>query len=594
MSATHNDAPPARSIEPEPNLGQFSALCGLTNFVTNSKRVLKINWKLTPTEASVLCSLITSGISISRLALQTELPPDTATSLGSAIKYLGTIHTISLGFRNEREEDSQAPELLRALSVAASSALEQLSINDLCIANEWLTSDSFSQFTALRSLTIAESEDCPIPLFVTRIGQLRTLESLHTVLLHFVDLDADVLFVALKGLPLLADLSISYGGLGKKAGRPIGSLVALGRLRKLDLGGNDLYDEGVSTMVDEILSSSRKHSCVLQKLDLEWTSIGPIGGIKLAELIAHSPHLSVLNLCKNFMNETAADALFKAIRLRSQSLEELNVSDCGLGPRGAIPLLDEPRAFPALRVLFAGRSVEGDLGAHALVSFLLMGCRLTELQIECNGITETGALEFAGALAKVYTLRSIFMSGSPLGSRGAVAIFDALSEASMMPMDTICFFDCEFGDDGASAAGRLILRRGCRNMRLGWNKIQATGAKAIVDSAAISPKCVINLLNLSHNMIGDEGVKCVLDKIMQSQRRFVHKLDIRFTHIGVKGAMAIKLAVETYGVPFRMYVTKHACNARVNEILDEVVNWERGSRPPRTAILELSEQPNLS
>ncbi len=591
MGTTHNDTPPASAIEPEQNLDRFSALCSLTSFVTNSKSVLKINWKLTPTEVSVLCSLIASGISVSQFALQSELPPDTANSLGSAIKYIGTIHTISLSSRNECEEGNQAPELLRALSAAASSALEQLSINFLCITSKWLTNNSFSQFTALRSLTIKTREVCPIPLLATRIGQLRTLESLHIALLQHSDSDADVLFVALKGLPLLADLSICCSGLGEKAGRPIGSLVALGRLRKLVLDYNRLGNEGISTMVDEILSSSsRKNSCVLQQLGLVWASIGPTGGIKLAELIAHSPHLRVLNLSKNNMNETAANALFKAIRLRAQSLEELNASDCELGPRGALPLLlDASRAFPALRTLDVGRNEEGDLGAHALAQFLLVGCRLAELQIQYQGITETGALELAGALAKVYTLRSIFMRGSPLGPRGAVAIFDALSEASTMPMNTIDFAACEIGDDGASAAGRLILHRGCRNVHLSRNEIQATGAKAIVDSAAISPTCVINLLNLSRNPIGDEGVKRVLDKIMQSRRRLVHKLDIGCIQIGVKGAMAIKLAVETYGVPFWMRVTKPDSDAEAGKILDEVVNWERDSKSSWAAILELSE-----
>ncbi len=244
MDAKHNNASDAN--EPD----QFSSLCGLTSFVTNSKRVLKILWKLTPAEAAVLCSLLlTPGTSISQLALPYELPPGVATQLGSAIKYSTTIRAMSLGYCDSSGDDEPIPELFRTLSVCASPTLEQLSINSLRIPSEWLACGSFEKFTSLRRLTIEMSEFhyCLTPLLATKIGQLRTLESLHTSGVNISDSNAEMLAATLGDrLPLLAELRIHAGGLSEKAGRPIGSLIALGRLRELVLDYNMLEDEGVS------------------------------------------------------------------------------------------------------------------------------------------------------------------------------------------------------------------------------------------------------------------------------------------------------------------------------------------------------------
>ncbi len=588
MGANHNNA--SDTSEPD----QFSSLCGLTSFATNSKRVLKIRWKLTPAEDSVLCSLLlTPGISISQLTLTYELPPNIAAQLKNVINHSTTIRAITLGYYINLGEAKPIPELFRTLSIGASSTLEQLSINSFPITSDWLACYQFEKFTSPCSLTIKMVRDwyCSIPLLVTRIGQLRTLESLRIWHVPIGDSNIEILAATLRDrLPLLAELEICGGSLSEKAGRPIGSLVALGRIKKLALGYNELKDEGVSAIIDAILSSSRMHNCKLQHLDLRMTSIRLAGGIKLAELIAHSSHLRVLELSRNVICK-AADAFCKSIQLRSHTLEELDVSECYMGSRGALPLLDALRAFTALKVLRTGRCYEGYPAAHALAQLLMFsgGCRLIELQIICSDITETGALELAGALAKVYTLRSINTCEDRFGPRGGVAIIDALATASANPMDAINFGDCRIGDDGASAVGRLIRRRGCRKMHLYLNEIQTTGAKAIMDSAAVSTTCMINLLDLAHNPIGDEGVRYALDKMMQSQRRLVHRLSIRGIKMGAKAATAIKRAVEEHDIQCWMDVDKYHNNDwEAVDILEEVEKWEHDSKPSRDPILRLS------
>ncbi len=582
MDSSHSDAPPASEAD------RFAALCGLTTFVTNSKRVLKIAQNLTPAQVSVICTLLlTSGVSISQLTLQSKLPLGTAARLGSAIKCIGTIHTMSLGSCGEFGSN-QASELLHVLSVAASPALEQLSIDSLLITSEWLSRDPFGKFTSLSCLTISAciNRDRSILLLATKIGQLRALESLHITNMHIRDSDSDVLVAKLgEHLPLLSGLRICSCGLGEKAGRPIGSLVALGRLRKLILDRNRLNDAGVSAMVDAILDLSKSHRCELQQLNLRKNRIGSAGGIKLAELVARSPRLETLNVSTNPIGNTAAEALIQSLQLRAQSLEKLNVTDCKLDPHGIMSLLRTLHDFRVLRALGMGCNHAGDLGAKFLSRFMLSpgGRTLADLQIGNDDITEAGALNLSGAFAKAYNLRSIDMSVNVIKPRGMTAIMDALAAASTVPMDKIDFEGCLIEDVGASAVGRLILRRGCKHLLLAGNRIDTAGAKVIADSIAAAA-CVIKELDLTENPLEDEGVRYLVNTIVRN--RSVHKLCIRNVKVGVEGAIAIKQAVEIHGVPFWIGVSRAYADEEASKVLTGVKNWEQESKPAWAAILE--------
>ncbi len=113
-----------------------------------------------------------------------------------------------------------------------------------------------------------------------------------------------------------------------------------------------------------------------------------------------------------------------------------------------------------------------------------------------------------------------------------------------------------------------------------------------MDSVAISTTCVMNILDLSHNPIEDKGVKCILNKMMQSRRRLVYKLNIAGIRMGVEAANVVKLAVETYDIPYVIpyciCVSIDDDNRKVAGILEGVEKWERDLKPSRAAILRLS------
>ncbi len=582
-AATHNGASDA-SIESD-------SLCNFASFVTNSREILTISRKLSPDEASVLCSLLVSGSEIEHLAIQEELPPGAGTQLGLAIATTArTIRTLSLGrIYSNFCECKPAPELFRMLTSANSATLEQIAIYDLSI-NDWCEHNSFGQFVALRSLVIHTGKDCDrsLPSIIASISRLRALESLRIEGISFTPADIETLVTILKDLPLIVELGICYAQLGAQTGRTIGNLVALGRIRKLDLTKNVMKCEEIAAMVDAILGSSRR--CELQELILYDNDFNLVGERKLVDLASHSPRLRVLDLHRNLI-----PGAFLCVAA-TRSLEELNVSNCLLMlDEVESMLLDTPGAFPALRVLLMNDNWLDDACAGTIAKFIAVsgGRTLTKLGVKDNHITETGALELARAFEKAYAMRTINLSSNEIRPHGATAVMDALATASTEPMDKIRFSNCYIGDAGAEAAGRLIARRGCKSVILYTNAINAAGAKAIADSVAESV-CVVQNLDLSANPLGPEGVKYLLDKmrfIHQKQssprNRGVRELGIVSIRMEVEGAMAVKRAVEAHDILDRLRASEHSADTEADEILKGVRTWERNSKPPWTAILKL-------
>ncbi len=341
----------------------LSSLCDLTSFVTNNDAALTFSWKLTSAEVTALSALVSSA-EISQLTLEKELPPGTAAQLGCAIKRSGTIRAISLGEINGNK-NKPAPELLRMLAAAASVALERISIEriDMCDEqNNIPLCGCFGLLTGLRSLTIEVKTTYSflLPLLIAGISKLRTIESLVICSIGFSTPDDEMLSTTLKGLPLISGIRLEFAQVQETV-QTIAGLVALRKIRRLDLPGNQMMDRGVVAMVDTILSPVGHRLSDLQSLDLSYNEIGPKGATKVAELISRSPHLQTLDISGNPLGESVAVTIGKAI-LSGGSIRELNVATCELGSGGAIALMDSLRGFPVLNVLRTGWNRCGDLG----------------------------------------------------------------------------------------------------------------------------------------------------------------------------------------------------------------------------------------
>ncbi len=550
------------------NPDSLELLCNLTSFIVNdSHSVLEFWIELTPGKVSVLSSLLDSGSEIECLDLRRELPIGTGAALGEAIKRSGRISSLTVG--SIGTPDETAWELSQLLAVSSGPALKQLEIDHLTISDSCMSRLCSSESTRLLSLTIKYSK-FDITLFSRWISSLQALESLDIREVKLLPSATETLIAALKKLPALTDLSLDWVEICEGSLRELGGSF-LGKLQKLVLReNNQLGDKGVSAIVDMILASWGQRGCKLQKLNLSSDSITSAGAHKISELVTCSPHLRHLNLTRN----SIADGITpKALQNCANSLRELVADQCELGPRGIASLF-----APDLRAL-TGLSVSnngfGDLGAAAVARFLLRHGRRTleELWMSNNGIKEAGALELAKGLTGSYALLSIGVNGNQFGPCGTAALLDALATVSTEPMYYINFSGCEAGDCGAEAVGRLIMRRGCGWVTLNDNSIKVRGAKAIADSIGSSPVMITNLKMLK-NTLGDEGITYLMNQIARKNES-VRSLEVDLCDIGVKGAMAVKRAMEVQGTMESLVFKEDIDDTNVKAILDEVENVSR-------------------
>ncbi len=548
------------------NPGSLELLCNLTSFVVNdSESMFTFSTKLTLGEVSVLSSLLVSGSEIEYLGLYEELPVGTGAALGEAIKRSG--RTSSLSVCNPFSMPT--PELSRLLAVSPGPALEQLKISHFVIDDECMNRLCSSKSTRLLSLTI-ESTQFNVTLFSRWISSLQALKSLTITRATLLPSTAETLIAALKELPALTDLGLLCIDIGEGNLRQLGGSF-FGKLQKLVLYNNKkLGDKEASAIVDMVLSSRKPRGCKLQELDLNSNSITSAGAHKISELITFSTRLRCLDLGCN----PIADGITpKALQSCADSLRELRAVECKLGPRGIASLLAPD--LRALTTLWISDNGLGDLGATTVARFLLRHGRRTleELWIDQNGIKEAGALELAKGFAGSYALLSIKVNGNQFGPCGSAALLDALATVSTEPMRDIDFLDCEAGDHGAEAVGRLIMRRGFRRATLNYNSIKVRGAKAIADSIG-SSAAIISKLELFKNTLGDEGITYLMSQIARKNKS-VRILGVDLCDIGVKGAMAIKQAMKVQGTMEELLYNGGVDDAKAKAILDEVANASR-------------------
>ncbi len=551
------------------NPDSLELLCNLTSFIVNgSQSILVFGKELTPGKVSVISSLLDSGSEIECLALRQELPTGTGAALGEAIKRSGRISSLFVG--GYSIGDKPKPELSRLLVVSSGPALKQLEIKYLPIDGECMSRLCSSESTRLLSLTI-EHPEFGITLFSRWISSLQALESLTIAEVTLLPSAAETLIAALKELPALTDLSLYRVEIREGNLRQFGGSF-LGKLQKLVLHGNRQFgDKEVSAIVDMILSSCKQRGCKLQRLDLGTNSITSAGAHKISELTTCSPQLRRLNLG---WNRIADGITPKTLQNCVNSLRKLDVNACELGPRGIASLLAP--GFRALTTLKISKNKLGDLGATKVAQFLLRhgGRALKELQMAQNGIKEVGALELAKGLAGSYALLSINVIGNSFGPCGTAALLDALATVSTEPMKNIDFSGCGAGDHGAEAVGRLIMRRGFRNACLDDNGIKVRGAKAIADSIG-SSAVTISRLAMYDNTLGDEGITYLMNQIARKNKS-VRALEFDLCDIGVKGAMAIKQAMEVQGTMDKLGYIGDASDTNAKAILDDVAKASRG------------------
>ena len=212
---------------------------------------------------------------------------------------------------------------------------------------------------------------------------------------------ADVANLAASGcFDSLEELDLSFNGLGP---HPACGL----KLLRLNLGFNDLEDDGVEALADS--------DPALEWLDLSANRITALGAASMADSHAFGS-VRELNLTANPLGDAGVLALVRGDAF--SSLRQLNVSNCGITDDGACDLAKSAALGGLLSLSLAWNAI-GDAGVRALASCPdLAGLRELDL---------TGThLGFAGAIAlaeskHLVNLRSVVLGENHRLKADAVA-----------------------------------------------------------------------------------------------------------------------------------------------------------------------------
>eukprot|EP00521_Asterionellopsis_glacialis_P011553 CAMPEP_0195306190 /NCGR_PEP_ID=MMETSP0707-20130614/37074_1 /TAXON_ID=33640 /ORGANISM="Asterionellopsis glacialis, Strain CCMP134" /LENGTH=525 /DNA_ID=CAMNT_0040370401 /DNA_START=562 /DNA_END=2139 /DNA_ORIENTATION=- len=254
----------------------------------------------------------------------------------------------------------------------------------------------------------------------------------------------------------------------------------------------------------------------VQVLNLQKNNIGNDGIRALCRgLDHHSPSwgtvsaIRCLNLQHNHIGVEGASDLGKLVVSNTSALQELNLSYANLGNEGIVAFANE-----LLRSTMSADGVHVDQPTMSLESL-----DLTE-----NKIGEVGVQTLAKAFAATNGLQELSLSRNQLGSQGATLLCqEALSNCPQL-----------------------------RKLNLSKNKIGPPAGGALAENLPSS----LQILDLSHNLLGDEGIQSLMKMITLNDNtndttatttattaswglRGITKLDVSCNGIGDVGAIAL-------------------------------------------------------
>jgi Ran GTPase-activating protein (RanGAP) involved in mRNA processing and transport len=178
--------------------------------------------------------------------------------------------------------------------------------------------------------------------------------------------------------------------------------------------------------------------------------------------------------------------------------------------------------------------VEGNEDANSLARELKTNTSLTTVHLRCRLIRDDGAAAIADSLAANSTLEVLSIEGFDYLSRiggDSLCLAAAALATSLRRNSTLKKLDLSgtgIGSAGAIAMANSLSSMRLSELRLTWNGIDNHGACAIAN--ALIADTHLKVLKLCHNSIGGPGVSAVADSLRKNTT--LKTLDLRGNAIG--------------------------------------------------------------
>ncbi|XP_072891350.1 NACHT, LRR and PYD domains-containing protein 12-like [Hemitrygon akajei] len=250
----------------------------------------------------------------------------------------------------------------------------------------------------------------------------------------------------------------------------------LHKCQELRLGGNDLGDSGVKP----VSAALRNTECKIQKLRLDNVGLTDSGAEDLVSALSTNSSLTELNLSGNKLGDSGVKLVSVALRNPECKIQKLWLWGVGLTDSGVEDLVSALSTKPSVTHLNMGENKLRDSGMKWVSATLRNAeCKIQKLELSDVGLTDSGAEDLVSALSTNPSLTELNLSGNKLGDSGVKLVSAALRNPE------------------------------CKIQKLRLRKVGLTdsGAEDLVSALSTNPS--LTELNLSHNELGDSGVKLV-------------------------------------------------------------------------------------
>lgn len=301
----------------------------------------------------------------------------------------------------------------------------------------------------------------------------------------------------------------------------------------------------------------KKWKAVLQNsfLDLCGRQIDPRGAMVIGAALHKNHYVTRLDLTQNNLGDEGALAITELLRVNT-CITLLNLSHNGITDVGGVALASafiptvSPTGAPGQwnKTLFTMILMGNDLGDDTLLAFsnaTVCNRDLTRVDLSWNHVGPQGT----NCLWRCFQrnpLVNFFLMANEIGDEGTVHLCDAVKRFGGRSQTSLNLYRNNITHRGAEAVGKLLQHNSTLlEVNLTGNSIGQKGMLALKQCLLEGEEdCNLHSLNLSNNLLGDEGAIQLAELIAGNISALIH-VDCSNNNITDKGATALVKALQS-------------------------------------------------
>ncbi|CAH0722022.1 unnamed protein product, partial [Brenthis ino] len=246
---------------------------------------------------------------------------------------------------------------------------------------------------------------------------------------------------------------------------------------------------------------------VKDTIDLKYYCIDPAGVRAMTLALQYNKNVNTFNLTDNFLNDDACFHLGEML-ISNNSLRELNLTGCKIGPKGAKQLFAGLHINRGLKILILDKNEIGDDGVEYLAAVIFRGIDIQQISLSYNSISGKSANVLAEALEIYNKFTHINLSWNQLFGpiMGTVNLFTRMSENKVL-----------------------------QEVNLSWNSLSNPRIGTAIKSIFKAPN--LRVLDISHNRLSGEAIQNFIENMGKAKKMVT--LDLSYNPLTPEDAVKV-------------------------------------------------------